>query len=60
MEEHHEKVLLGLSLSVVFFCVTSLQAWAAQEWTGNINFILGAKALDAGGGHAGLLLWYHW
>ena len=41
-----KKALLVLGLSVVFFCVSSGQARAAQEWTGNINFTLGAKALD--------------
>ncbi len=55
-----KKAVLVLSLSVGFFCVSSVQVWAAQEWTGNINFTLGAKALDAGGGHDGLLLGYHW
>lgn len=60
MEEHHEKVLLVLSLTVVFFCVSSGQARAAQEWTGDINFTLGAKVLDVGGGHAGLLQGHHW
>lgn len=41
-----KKAVLVLSLSVGFFCVSSVQVWAAQEWTGNINFTLGAKALD--------------
>lgn len=34
------------ALSMMFIFASSYQGWAVNDWTGNVNFTLGAKALD--------------
>jgi len=41
-----KKGLMVLIFSMVLVFATSYQSWSANDWTGNVNFTLGAKALD--------------
>ena len=40
------KIFIVLGLSLGLMVISSIQVWAATDWTGNVNFTLGAKALD--------------
>ena len=41
-----KRVLMVLVFSMALLFATSDQSWSENDWTGNVNFTLGAKALD--------------